>query len=278
MHGLLHHADTICLECLLSDEAKRAKISIAVKWLIKLPPALNLSSWEWEIDKIKLTFHIDPLILVNVSLRTNLPWSHRLVCSSVPWPLKFCPRDEWSAQTPSPCASHQAINAISQEPNMALTFITSEHHHLGIRLMPFWWGQARAVLGAFQRSCMPPKHRLTRESEVSTDTVNLLVARYPRPGEPACRSKGHVRLIAHQSPCKPLSFPYLWINMPLTWIWNLYLGKKSTFLTSYLYSKLNNSVNFFTELNFRAGKFPSSRAENGQTHRVLFLTFSLSVW
>lgn len=122
------------------------------------------------------------------------------------------------------------------------------------------------------------KHRLTGSSVVSTDTVNLLVARYPQAGQHACHSEGHVRPIAHQSPCRPHSFPYLGINMPLTRIGKLYLEKKSQFLTSDLYSKPNNSVNFLSELNFRAGKiFPSSGLRMDETESAIFDILTESV-
>lgn len=73
---------------------------------------------------------------------------------------------------------------------------------------------------------------------------------------------------AHLADCSRIalqahSFPYLWINMRLTWIWNLYLGK-SAFLASCLFSKRNDSVNFLSGLNLLI------KVENGLGQRGVF--------
>lgn len=125
---------------------------------------------------------------------------------------------------------------------------------------------------------MPLNTGLQESEAVSTDTVNLLVARYPQPGQHSCHSKGHVLLPARQSPCRPHSLPYLWINTPLTWIWNLYLGGGGKHISYQRFVfQTEQFSSFLVGIKFQNWTFSLIRAENGQKPRVLFLTFSLWV-
>lgn len=46
-------------------------------------------------DKVKLTFWMGPMILLNISVKVNVAWYHWFAYSSVPWPWNYCPRDDW---------------------------------------------------------------------------------------------------------------------------------------------------------------------------------------